>query len=339
MKKSLLHLLIAVLIGAPVSFALNARDWATTASRVEVSLNYSEITTAESAISKLSEPSAPDGFPEAMKKTKADKFESNLKTTWGTSAPWYVVNIPVLVHARGTSVNPKQTKTVPARFIKELNVTAYLLFKKPKTSKAARSAKTKKDATVADMYYLLKKDITYVNIPTKDVTYTESGQEIAEAEFCVGLFISRAANFMLTGGEDKEDDISKPDHLVGYAIEATFNGELCRSVTKRNNMPKGSLMGSQPGAKLFDKELIRQVKDAPWWKERSKNNFAETQAEALCISETPFAAFYGRYYPQTKPTYGPSVGASSSSADSAAAPSDSTAPTLPSDGTDSQTES
>ena len=130
-----------------------------------------------------------------------------------------------------------------------------------------------------DSPLLLSTKMTYVDIPLD-----KSGK----GEFEVAAFISPADAQKMVGEKDKPDLAGR---LQAFAVEVEFNGNNC---VKR---------GTEPFA-IFDGSLKRSLGDSGrWWKKNGKTNGARLQ----CISETPYAPFYGSRYPATRPIYGPAA--------------------------------
>lgn len=315
MKKSFLSLILAAVAGVLPAHA--AVQWANEATRVVLSLDIQKAVQPE--IMNL--PQAPGASP-------FTQISSPLSSLKGDDMSlWYVVNIPVSLQAVGRD---KDRKSAPARYVKELTVQTYLLFAKPKEK---RTSKPVKDQGTIDKFWLIKKEITYVNIPTEKIAVkNENGHDVGRAEFSVAVFLPRVSCGILMGGYadfDKADEIKKPGHLVGYAVEATFNGEACLPIpSKKTNLPSGTTRNS----KVFDSKLQKEFGNASWWKERKNGqNLEDPGVDVMSIAETPYAAFGGRFYPQVKPMYGsetamPSPSASDASATLDGAESDTTTP-------------
>lgn len=255
----------------------------------------------------------------------------------GATKPWFVINIPIEICATGTTPLYKGSKskseTLPARYVNELTVTAYVLFKK--SDKAIDKSKTSdgKGASPAN-YYLLKKEITYVNIPMgknakKDDGFKDLKEGGGYAKMNVGLFLSPAAVLKLSGYDETQETDPKCLNVAAVAIEPTFKGLPCRPIVKNSD---SRLTAIALVSTVYDKDLRKKKAfsgEKKWWV--GSEEFAKTDAELSCISETPFAPFYAAGYPATKPLYGsPSSAAKSTPAETTALGSDK-APTAPGD--------
>lgn len=168
----------------------------------------------------------------------------------GAGLSWNYVSIPLNVE--GKCKGDKEPDFIP-----ELTVDITLLF------------------TVAtqDKPVMLKKTITYVDIPV--------------GEFNVGAFISPSDASLLTVAKGKEDeggdgDLSKS--LIGFAIEARFDGNNCLKTTDR-----------EPNEYVFAGDIKRKL-SAKWW----TSSMGSNGAKLLSIDETPFAAYYYPHFPRTK---------------------------------------
>ena len=304
--KSLLLLLGAVLLAAaPGAYAES--DWATTANQVAFSLDLKSATSLN--ISPLRGVEGLPGVEDIFKDAKMSRLQqSGMKADKDKTPTWYMLNIPVHVYAMGRNLNKK---LAPARFIRELNVTAYLLFKKPKSVLDKEKANSQREPSG---YYMLKKEITYADIPMNPVTH-KGDRERGEATFNVALFIPRSTASMLTDSYSIATDPPIDKLLVGYAVVASVNGEPCSDFT-----PSGSTklaQGETRNSKIFDKELASRVSSSSWWKTTGRTKFDEPDVDICSIAETPYALFYsGRYYPRVKPAFGSVPQETPSSADS-----------------------
>ena len=283
MNKPFFYVLFAALVGLSPAFA--AQEMADEATDVTVSLNYKNIG-PKPEVTGLASPTVASFGKNPISSVKGDD-----------KSAWHVVNIPIVIHARGRL---KEGGKAAARFVRELKVQAYLLFKRP-------AGDDDKDKSVADRYSLIKKEITYVDIPLVSGKNSDN-KEVGVAEMCVGLFIPRMTNYFIVGKNDPER-IARS--LVGYAVEASFNDAPC------NPAYTADKKGENPNGVIFNKKEAK-FSGTPWWKERSKDNFVNPGVEVLCISETPFAPFYSPFYPATKPLYGSPDSAHAAASGSAA---------------------
>ena len=306
--KSLLLLFGAMLLAISPRAYTAESDWAKTANQVAFSLNLQKATTLK--VTPLRGAEGIAGVEElGFKDAKLDP-QSGMDQVKDKTAMWYMVNIPVKVYASGRNVN---RKLAPARYIRELQVTAHLLFKKPK--KVLDKEKLNSSQSESPKYYMLKKEITYADIPMNPVPLKESGLDLSEAAFNVALFIPRSTACMLTDSYGVASDPPISKLLVGYAVVATINGEPCSDFTS-STAPKLT-PGETRNSKIFDKDLASKVSTAPWWKPSRRTKFDEPDVDICSIAETPYAMFYsGNYYPRVKPAFGPASKGTSSAMDS-----------------------
>lgn len=103
-----------------------------------------------------------------------------------------------------------------------------------------------------------------------------------KGSYNVGIFLPQRSYEMIAGSEKGKIKV------FAYAVEAAFNGEVCKR-------PKDSV------AETHDSS----VKLKPTWYKRSKSK--ESSAKVYAISETPFAPYYGAAYPRPNPIYGAPV--------------------------------
>lgn len=323
MKKTFFYLLLASALG---SYSLHAAEtkWAAEATDVKVRL--------------VGAPFKTPPPPYKVRPISATAFAGDKKAaekTFGASlssdkdgAVWGVVNIPIEIGAIGRNPIYKESessrKKLPARFVKSLEVTAYVLFRKsPKAidkSKGANELDTKN-------YYLLEKKITYVDIPMEKNARQEKDAGFSDdagyAKMNVGLFLSPSSILQLTGYDDTADitAVDKALNVAAIAIVPTAGGIPCRAIEK------SGASASSPNdyvSVIYDSKMKGVVGSKAWWKEENAAKFDKTSAELRCISETPFAPAYALSYPATKPLYG-SPESSSSSSRSSSSGSDSAA--------------
>lgn len=278
--------------------AMAAGEWAPVANQVAFMLDHAKATTTPLVgIGNVED----TGDAEVVFKDVKVKAHSEGETATvdGGKSAWGVINIPVQVYAMGREKKTRQI--APARYIHRLHVDVYLLIRKPLS---AMDGGGNNKGSAAENFYLVKKGMDFADIPTKKAALREGGKEMGQAAFNIAVFVPRSAAYMLT--EDYTDPIAqlkKPGTLAGYAVVASMNGEKCREY-----IPAGKKASMGPGetasSKLLDKTLFNKYERLPWWETRSHNNFDTPDVDVLCISETPFAMYYGRYYPRTTPTYG-----------------------------------
>ena len=192
------------------------------------------------------------------------------------------------------------------------------------------NAKKKGPEPAGADYFLLEKDITYVDIPMESVAKKGDGFDekagAGYAKMSVGLFISPASALKLTDAPEKTD--AKPK-VVAYAIAPTFKGTPCRVI------PKGDAARKSPISYISDSKLDKFLKKtSQWWKGSTASHFATTSAQLLSIAETPWAAGYAPTYPAVKPAYGAASLTSSSSSSGSAEGTDSAADSSSASGSD-----
>lgn len=309
----LFHILFAIVLGCACnSFAAPDKDsaWAAEATNVVVSLNSSKINGAAEVLK----------LPRVLEALNIDFFEQckvgpSKQEMKDSKELWYVVNIPIRIHAVGRN---SSNEYAPARYVRELSVRVALLVRKPKSKlKDARELKESRDkgAREKDAYYILTKEFTIADIPMRRAIKNSAGKDVGEAEVQLGMFVSQASVYAMLGVFNETTAFSG-NSIAGYAVEATFKGESCREIEGKN--AKNMRPGETPSSFLFSSKLISEVGSRNWWSS-SRNYFETPSAELSCISETPYAPFYAPYYPRVKPMYGkpdaPSSGHSSSSED------------------------
>ncbi len=288
--KSLLLFTGAMLLAAIPQVC--AKDtWAPMASDVAFTLDLDKATSPSLVPVAADLPGAGDLFKEVKQSGVREKAEL-----------WYVLNIPVRVYALGLGRDAQGMRhnNAPAHYVRELKVTVYLLFNKPDPEEG--SAK----------HYLVKKEITYVDIPMNDLSVSVDGREMGTATFNVAVFIPRSTASILTN-TFKTPKLPIKKALVGYAVTATFKGQPCRDYTAPGNSKLGP--GETRNSKIFEKSIQSKVSSSKWWKpdSPSRKSFEEPDVDIYSIAETPFAAFYSKYYPRVKLMSDSGVDGSSSS--------------------------
>ena len=291
MKKAFSYLLFASALVFP---QLHAESWVAEATDVCVNLS------PDMGVNDLKP------LPLLIPKKQDGVFKDVKTPLSATAGNWYVVNIPIEIKAIGRKENDKgKNEKCPARFVDELKIKAYVLFE---NAQAKKSSETK-----GSNYFLLEKEITYVDIPMETVAKKGDGFDdkgSGYAKMSVGLFISPASALKLVDNPDKPE--GKPK-VVACAIAPTFKGTPCRGIPKRDAATKS------PASYVSDPKLDKiLIKSNQWWKGSTASHFATTSAQLLSIAETPWAASYAPTYPAVKPAYGAaSLSSSSSSAGSA----------------------
>lgn len=290
MNKAFSYLLFASALGVSSLFAED--KWAAEATDVCVNLSESDI---KPQIEVL--PLNPGG----------KKAQDGMKTPLSAPAGnWYVINLPIEIKAVGRRENEKTGKMekCAARYVDELKIKAYVLFEK-------RTKKKNPDPQGED-YFLLEKEVSYVDIPMERVAkkgdgFTDIKDGSGYAKMSVGLYVSPSSALKLTATPDKPEETIR---VVACAIAPTFKGAPCRAIPKKDSK-------LTPISFVSDKKLERLLKKSDWWKGSTASHFSQTTAQLLCVSETPFAASYSPSYPAVKPMYGaPSSAAPASSAPS-----------------------
>ena len=302
--KSLLLLLGAMFLAASPRAYTDESDWAKVANQVAFSLNLQKATTLK--VTPLRGAESMAGVEALGFKDAGLKPQSGMEQAKDKTAMWYMVNIPVKVYASGRNTSKKMA---PARYVRELQVTAYLLIKKPK--RVFDREKESSPQSDVSKYYLLKKEITYADIPMNSGSVRKDGHELGEATFNVAVFIPRSTACMLADSYGSTaDPISKL--IVGYAAVATVNGEPCSDYTATKDKKPGQ--GETRYSKIFDKDAALQISSATWWKPSRRVKIDEPDVDICSIAETPYAIFYsGRYYPRVKPAFGSAPKETSSS--------------------------
>lgn len=294
MNRALPYLILASIIGASSLQAANLK-WAAEASDVKV---------------KLADV-GPNAHPINIASRAGGDFSGK---------PWGVVNIPIELRAVGTPIytgneDSAKASKLPARYVKELKVTVYALFKK-----AARAREKKGNSANPLDYYLVQKEMTYVNIPTDKAPRSDDGFDDLKkiggggyAKMNVGLFLPPVSLLKLSGYDDTDEaDPKKGAELAAVAVVSTANGLPTRPIQKK---AESKLSSNELISAVFDKKLQSEISGKRWWEGNIASKFSKSDAEVLCISETPFAHEYAKDYPATKPLYGaPEVSGSSTAA-------------------------
>lgn len=304
MNKPLIYLVLSALVGLCPLYAKPAE----VATHVNVSLNHRSIsgpqrfTPLRPLFSGLNKK---DRVDEIFKEAKVPPL-SSLKDYKDNR--WFVFSIPVCISA---SKRESANVTKAATLVPELSFKVYLLYK-PKTSKADAS-EAKGEKSDAAKYRLLEKEITYVDIPLdRGVVKKEGSRDAGYAEMSIGLFIPQTVANVMMGDDDPSKAGSGNDlQVAAFAIEPKFKGSVCKEVGVAG---VSYSKGKRPFDYIADKSLERILmpsssssKKSNWWDAdgKVKGHFpVPTAARLLCISETPYAPFYGEAYPATKPLYG-----------------------------------
>ena len=332
MNKALSSLLVASTLCASSLFGAESNNkWAVEASDVCVNL-YNPGFNPGIEVLPVHVGSA---APEAVKK-ELGALKTRLSGAQGT---WYAINLPIEIKAIGRKESDKgKSEKCPARFVDELTIKAYVLFEKSASAKE----KKKGGGINAEDFFLLEKEVTYVNIPMEE-TAKKGGDGFSDvkdgagfATMSVGLFLSPIDAMKLSGNPDKFDGKVK---AVACAIEPSFKGVPCRTIPKNN-------ADNARDEKISDNKLrvFLEKKGAKWWKGSTAGHYSKSSAKLLSIAETPFAASYAPSYPEMKPLFGEvapksAAGGTSTTEDGAVSATDSTDSTDTTDTTTTTTSS
>ena len=319
MKKTFIYLVFSALLGFLPAHAKEVVE----ATKVHVAINQNKVGSSAD-LAPLPMPQN-DVFKGVKNGVPLSSLSNDEKT-----AQWHVLNIPITITATGRNA---QNKTAPASCVNELTVTAYVIYKTPSAGGKSSSKGSSKSDKGAN-YSIIEKTITYVNIPLDKSTKVESGNEVGYADMSVGLFIPRTSGFKITGS-DVPSDLTKSGVVCAYAVTAMFRGAPCDRVDIKA-LGSTKAVGVTPNSRIFEPALKKIVGDALWWKGKTHDSMTPSEAEVMCISETPFAPFYYTYYPATKPLYG---SPSNSAADSGTPAAPDALPVPPDSGSSSSSSS
>lgn len=299
MKRATSFLLLASAIGFSPLYADDT--WAVDAVKVSVNLDQSALTSAVPTKQISGVGAQPDKGAMLVDKPSSALAEQR----------WTVINLPIEIKALGKAEKKKKGESTleeaPARYVNELKVKAYVLFEKHESVKKGKGKIDPSD------YFLLEKEITYVDIPMEKVA-KKGGKGFEEksgsgyAKMNVGLFLSPAASLKVTGQANHANAVPK---VVACAIEPTFAGVTCKYIPKLSSNESAVTAMSY----VADQKLKKQLDGNRWWQGSTAGRFDHSidGAEMLAISETPYAPLYAAFYPATKPLFGSASAASSSS--------------------------
>lgn len=277
MNKAFSHLLLAAAIGFSATYAKD--DWAALATDVEVCLDHSDSSSSADVTYLPLSPSA--------KEAEKGKPKVTLSSASNQGMNWAVVNVPIEIKA--------QASKKPARFVKELKLDVYVVFRKAKRA----GLETKGAKADPKDYFVVKKDVTLVRIPMERSTKTGDGFDTPAgyAKVSVPLFISPESALLLSGYYEK---LPEKVTVAAYHIEPSFEGRPCRKILYRNE--KDSVT-----EKIFDNAFSKTCDGKKWWNESSLKLYSKAEgAELLTIAETPYAPYYATLgYVSAKPGYGP----------------------------------
>lgn len=322
MNRTSLFLFLAACVGLCPLHAKTAEE----ANMVKVSLNHKNIVGSQ-RFSMLGPISSASYFKDVDKRMALTSLKD-------TDKRWFVYNIPICISA----IKKVSSKTYKAAtVVPELTVKVYLLYSS-KNNKNSDSAKADKsaDASVAK-WRLLEKEITYVDIPLEHSgTKKEGSREAGYAEMSVGVFIPQTVATLMSGDDDPGKILNGSDlQIAAFAIVPKFNGEECKEVGVAGVTYSKA---KRPFDYVCDATFERRISSSSknWWQSDSiKSHFTAPEGVRLyCISETPYAPFYGTMYPATKPLYGEPVSSDGSSTTvtppSSTLPPETTPPVTPS---------
>lgn len=315
MNKAYLYLLLAALVGLCPVHAKNSE----VADVVHVSLNHKNISGPQKFVA-LAPPSDKDIFKPCgrMGLTSLEDTKDNQR--------WFVLNIPICITG---AKRVKGSSYKAATVVPELTVKVYLIYRSKDSKRDKKDPAVKEPESEAAKFRLVEKEITYVDIPLKKGSKKEKSADVGYVEMSVGLFIPQTVATLMTGDENPEKTTSSADlTIAGYAIEPSVKGSPCKAV---GDPIVSATPDRRANDKLFDPTLEKRLKGIDWWKSKAKEHFpVPPDVRLLCISETPFAPFYGSFYPATRPLYGEPAASGSSSSDSSSG-SDGSTPTSATD--------
>lgn len=285
MKKLYLYLLLAALVGLCPVFA---KPGVVLPDTVRVSLNHKNISGAQRFV--LMGP-MPDN--NCFKGLDKRYIMSSIKDS---DKRWFVFNVPISVAAAAK----QNGKSVAATIVPELTVKVYLLYR-PRSSKAEASDQGKNTSEEASKYRLLEKKITYVDIPLNSNAMRQNGKEYGYVEMSVGVFIPLSVAMVMNGDSDPNKVASGNSlQVAAFAIEAEVDGTACKPVPGTESST-GKQRPTDYADAAFEK-MLSSKGGSKWW--TSGTVLTQKDARLYCISETPYAPFYGTVYPATKPLYG-----------------------------------
>lgn len=284
--------LIPLLVAGLFSIAPAEENWAPVATAVAVSIDHTSTSGGPDVVAL---PTV--GLNLGIFKDVKAKQQTGLQDKG--EKQWFVLNIPLVIHARGRV----DGKLAPARYVDELHLHVYLLTTKPASATGGKgSGKGGSSAVEADHYYLFEKEIVLQDIPLeRNAVPNDKGVKVSKAEVPVGIFIPRATVFKITEKSDTSA-FTRPGCIAGYAVLASFHGVDCTGISpeKEDLLPDGETSKS----KLYSKKLVNKMGKTRWWTERASAKIEKPGFPLMCISETPYANYYGLLYPATKPILG-----------------------------------
>lgn len=222
------------------------------------------------------------------------------------SEPWQMLTFKLDLKPRC-----KDEERVP-NFVDELDVHVYVLFQ----------------GSQSDSLVMVDGVVKYVEIPVKPENATASK---ATTTMNAAVFFSPYdAKKIIDALNKKEGKTSKSDtianngdlsHAVAaFAVEVTHHGKDVYDV-------KGN-----KDCSVVVKNNIKSGLKEKWW---TKKMTKVEGVHARSIAETPYAPYYGLYFPPTKPLYGEAAATGSTGSDSSYTPGDSTSDTGDSTATES----
>lgn len=296
MKKTTLFLMIAGLVGLTPLQAKPAR----VATDVQVYLNHTNISGSQ-RFSELPPVAGEDYF----KKYKREALTS--LSQWSDNTRWLVYNIPICVNGTmRTRSSKSESESKPATVIPELTVTVTMLYSR----RAKESSDKKSSSKKSPDYYVINKKITYVDIPLeRDKTKRDkNGNEYGYAEMSVGVFVPQTVVTIMGGDNDPTKVLKGSDlKIEGFAINAEYKGN--RISGSEPTIVGEKFTKTKPAYSYLTSTATSKL-DAEHWASPSelKKYGVQDGVRLFCISETPYAPFYGTMYPATKPLYGEPTG-------------------------------
>lgn len=287
MNMKSLRRLLCVLIVTALPLAHGAEEWRSVADQVGYCLDPSK----KETVCELRGVHTMAGVGDLFKECKIKPQSGEEEKTMGR---WFLLNIPVKIYA--------MCKKKPAHYVRELKVTVYLLVSKPSGSSSEES----ENSSLASKYNLLKKEITYVDIPLEKNPLPDDGRLMGQASMNVGIFIPKSTAAILTAKFNSPISVTDLSKVIkGYAVLASLDGQSCPPYTASKDKTKPVPGGGTRCSRLLDGTLANALSDKKWWSEDgARSKFAESDLEICSIAESPYAAFYSAYYPRVKPMYG-----------------------------------
>lgn len=309
MKKISLFLLIAACVGLCPVQAKSAHM----ATNVQVYLNTKDVNGTQ-RLTPLPNINVRDGGnlvidSRPTKERETNKaFAGSYSSMKDNSTLWYKFDIPICVCGSYYSAEDNMKKGVAASVVPELTLKVVLLYSsRDLEKKAKKKAKEKDDKEGKSKYFVLVKELVYEDIVLeRERSKMDSlNNEYGYVEMNVGVFIPQPQVALMLGDQDTDKKVNSSINIEGFAIMPTFRGKKIsnKDITIRGvDFAKGSPKQvhsylSSTGAKSLEPN---------WASEGEIAKYTQVPGVRLfCISETPYAPFYGTMaYPRTKPVFG-----------------------------------